>query len=150
LERAEELLGSEFGPIDVRSADIPFDYTHYYDDEFGPGLARRWVGIAGLVVQDRLADLKLASNRLEQELTLAGKRAANLDPGLLTLHSLVLATTKAHAHRIYLRDGIFAELTLRYHAGRFEPLDWTYPDYRSAACFEFLARCRAALPRQPD
>jgi hypothetical protein len=147
LGRAEELLGREFGPIDVRSEDIPFDFTHYYDAEFGPGLTRRWVSVTGLVAQERLADLKLASNRLEQELVRAGKRQANLDPGLLTLHSLVLATTKAHAHRIYLRDSIYAELTLRYHSGRFEPLDWTYPDYRGAACFGFLARCREELAK---
>jgi hypothetical protein len=145
LSRALALLEREYGRIDARSSDIRFDFTNYYEAEFGPGLLRRWVGIGGLVAQDRLADLKLAAGKLERKLAAAGRRTVNIDPGLLTPHSLVLATTKANAHRIYLRDGIYAELTLRYHAGRFEPLVWTYPDYRSAACLDFLARCREKL-----
>ncbi len=142
---AEEAISQRFGQIELRSQDIPFDFTDYYKAEFGSGLIRRWIGIAGMVAQERLAELKLACGQLEQALAVAGCRTVNIDPGLLTLHSLVLATTKAHAHRIYLRDGIYAELTLRYQHGRFEPLDWTYPDYRSGVCHEFLGRCRARL-----
>lgn len=142
---AEEAISQRFGQIERRSQDIPFDFTRYYEAEFGPGLVRRWIGIAGLVAQDRLVELKLACGKLERDLAVAGCRTVNIDPGLLTLHSLVLATTKAYAHRIYLHDGIYAELTLRYQHGRFEPLDWTYPDYRSAACQEFLVSCRRQL-----
>lgn len=145
---AEEAISQRFGQIELRSQDIPFDFTDYYKAEFGPGLIRRWIGIAGLVAQDRLAELKLACGQVERDLAVAGCRTVNIDPGLLTLHSLVLATTKAHAHRIYLHDGIYAELTLRYQHGCFEPLDWTYPDYRSMACHEFLGRCRARLTNE--
>ena len=37
------------------------------------------------------------------------QRRVNLDAGYLCLAKLVLASTKDHAHRIYLRDGIYAE-----------------------------------------
>jgi len=43
----------------------------------------------------------------------------------------VLATTKDNAHRIYLGQGIYAEVTLIYRGRRFCPLPWTYPDYAS-------------------
>ena len=66
----------------------------------------------------------------------------NLDPGLLELGKLILATTKDQAHRIYLRDGIFAEVTLRYHAGAWQPWPWTYADYREPALAEFLQEAR--------
>ena len=39
-------------------------------------------------------------------------RAVNVDPGYVDGARLVLASTKDHAHRIWLRDGIYAEVTL--------------------------------------
>jgi hypothetical protein len=69
-------------------------------------------------------------------------RPINIDPGLLELGKFLLATTKDQAHRIYLRDGIFAEVTLRYHAGAFEPWPWTYADYRQPCVHEFLLQAR--------
>jgi hypothetical protein len=66
----------------------------------------------------------------------------NLDPGLLSLGKFMLATTKDQAHRIYLRDGIFAEVTLHYHAGAFEAWPWTYADYQLPFVREFLGCAR--------
>jgi hypothetical protein len=48
---------------------------------------------------------------------------------LLTLENFVLATGKDRAHRIYLGDGIFGDLTLVFREGTYSPLQWTYPDY---------------------
>ena len=53
-----------------------------------------------------------------------------LHPGVLALGKFLLATTKDQAHRVYLRDGIFAEVTLRFQDGAFRPWPWTYADYR--------------------
>jgi hypothetical protein len=79
-----------------------------------------------------LVELKLLCNRIEKELAAEdGSRRINLDPGLLSMENFVLATTKNRGHRIFLRDGIFAEVTLMYVRGKFEPLPWTFPDYRS-------------------
>jgi hypothetical protein len=44
---------------------------------------------------------------------------------------MVLASTKNHAHRLYLGEGVFAEGTLTYQRGCFRPWPWTYPDYAS-------------------
>jgi hypothetical protein len=76
-----------------------------------------------------------------------GPRPANLDPGLLSAHNLVLASTKAHAHRVYLSDGIFAEVTLVYRHGMYQPLEWTYPDYCTETCRGFMAACRPNTDR---
>jgi hypothetical protein len=144
LDAAEGRLAAEFGPVTRRSAAIPFDFSDYYAAEMGTGLLRRWTA-HGPVDPGRLAALKRAANRVEAEFSEDGKRRVNIDPGLLSLHSLVLASTKDFAHRVYLGDGVFAEVTLLYRSGRFEPLDWTYPDYRTGCCHEFLRLCRAAL-----
>ena len=94
----------------------------------------------------RLPDVKLRTNALERDLagsgTYAEERPLNLDPGLLALGKFLLATTKDQAHRVYLRDGIFAEVTLRYHAGAWEPWPWTYADYRLPEVHAFLRQAR--------
>ena len=66
----------------------------------------------------------------------------NLDPGYLTTAKLVLATTKDFGHRVYLRDGIYAESTLHYIDGRWEPWPWTYPDYAGPRYHAFFERVR--------
>jgi hypothetical protein len=69
----------------------------------------------------------------------------NIDPGYITPAKLVLASTKDHAHRIYLRDGIFAEVTLVYRQRKWQPLEWTYPDYRRDDYQQFFTECREWL-----
>jgi hypothetical protein len=97
----------------------------------------------------QLVEAKLLSNAVEREMAMDrdGRtcRRVNLDPGYVTLGKLVLATTKDHAHRIALRDGIFAEVTLAYRGGRWEPFPWTYPDYRSGRYDAFLLSARESL-----
>jgi hypothetical protein len=146
LELAQSALAEGFGAVSVKSPEIPFDFTDYYEKEMGSDLIRQWVAFQGLVEPDQLYDFKRTTCLLERRfLGPNGKRRLNLDPGLLTLHNLVLASTKSFAHRIYLRDGIYADLTLIFQSGQFQPLAWTYPDYQTPVCQEFLMRCRKEL-----
>ncbi len=71
------------------------------------------------------------------------RRRVNLDPGYLIASKLVLATTKDFAHRIYLGQGIYGEVTLNYRRGQgWQPHPWTYADYRSPLALEFFALVR--------
>ncbi|MFP6659163.1 MAG: DUF4416 family protein, partial [Pirellulales bacterium] len=72
-------------------------------------------------------------------------RPLNIDPGYLSRGKLVLASTKDHSHRIYLRDGIFAEATLYYKDRQWQSREWTFPDYRRADYHAFFERCRDYL-----
>jgi hypothetical protein len=112
----------------------------------GPDLRKQFLVFQQLLAADRLPAIKLHTNALEQELARSGgypeSRPLNLDPGLLTLGKFCLATTKDQVHRIYLRDGIFAEVTLRFQAGSFEPWPWTYADYRQTCVRDFLKQAR--------
>ena len=60
---------------------------------------------------------------------------------------LVLASTKDHAHRLYLQDGIYAEVTLSYRDREWRPSAWTYPDYRRDDYQRFFTSCRQLLRR---
>ena len=146
LAEAQSALAEGFGTVTVKSEEIPFSFTDYYEKEMGSSLIRQWVGFHGLIESEQLVDFKRTTGSLEKRFIGPNhKRRVNLDPGLLSLHNLVLASTKGFAHRIYLRDGIYAELTLLFQSGKFQPLAWTYPDYQTPVCQEFLMHCRREL-----
>src|SRR5262249_32254219 len=136
-----------FGPVGLTSAPFVFDQTSYYEATMGPDLRKQFFALRDLVSPDSLPAIKLRTNALESEL--AGRhgypepRPLNLDPGYLSLGKLLLATTKDQSHRVYLRDGIFAEVTLRYQAGAYEPWPWTYADYRQECVRAFFQQARA-------
>ena len=129
IQEARGLAQEFLGDIEFDSGLMPFEFTDYYEPEFGRGLKRCFVAFSGLRPQDSLRAIKLGTWRLEYEHTVGGKRRFNLDPGILTLERLVLATGKNYVHRIYLGSGVFADLTLIFKKGGFAGLDWTYRDY---------------------
>ncbi|SRR5579871_4087853 len=139
-------LEQSFGPVQLSSLPFVFNQTTYYEPSMGPDQRKQFFAFRDLVAPERLPDIKLRTNALEEEMAAARlypeARPVNIDPGLLELGKFLLATTKDQAHRVYLRDGIFAEVTLRYHAGAFEPWPWTYADYRLPCVQEFLQQAR--------
>src|SRR5437764_9966172 len=148
-------LEALYGPVSLAGEPYPFSHTSYYAPTMGADLLKQMLAFERLVPPDVLPDVKLTTNALEAELTASGSypeaRPLNLDPGLLTLGKFLLATTKDQAHRVYLRDGIFAEVTLRFQAGAYEPWPWTYADYREeevrATLKEFRDYYKRRLPR---
>jgi len=141
-----DLLVREFGFLDYQIPLLQFQHTAYYSSEMGDSLQRRFVAFQQLVDRDRLADIKLFTNRVEKQfLDLRGGRRVNIDPGLLSLENLVLATGKNFTHRIYLQQGIFAEVTLIFQKGKFVTLPWTYPDYASEEITAILGHIRTRL-----
>ena len=146
-----ELRGSleeQFGPVDIESQLLQFDYTNYYEPEMGPDLKRMFLGFRRLASPDALVELKIFTNRLEQALAKDSKRTANLDPGYLTAAKVVLASTKDFAHRLYLGKGIYGEVTLIYRKKDFQALPWTYPDYRNEAYRQFFRELRRVYMAQ--
>jgi hypothetical protein len=148
LEEAKVRLSQEFGPIDYESELLPFDHTTYYAPEFGENLKRRFVSFEELVHPGRLAEIKLRTNALEMEWAVEGKRQMNVDPGYVAHSKLVLATTKDHAHRIYLAQGIYAEVTLHFRNGTFRAWPWTYPDYASPPLIAIFNHIRGLYVKQ--
>lgn len=127
-------LRQRLGPIDFTSELMPFTSTTYYETEMGPNIQRQFISFERLIDAGTLAEMKLFTNTVERMFALkkpnGEARRVNLDAGYLCLAKLVLASTKDHAHRLYLRDGIYAEITLRFYRKTFQPWEWSYPDYR--------------------
>ena len=72
-----------------------------------------------------------------------GGERQNIDPGYVLHERFVLASGKNFSHRIYIGDGIYADLTLIYQNGNFQKLPWTYPDYADQAMLNFLDQVRS-------
>jgi len=143
LKPVAEALCGQFGPLDVVGPWFAFDFTDYYTAEMGQPLFRRVLAFKNLIGQDDLAAIKIATNQIERRYVIQGKRRVNIDPGYLSHERLVLATAKNYAHRIYIGEGIYADLTLIYADGAFRPLAWTYPDYRESKMSALLNRIRS-------
>ncbi len=134
----EQLVG-KWGRVDIKSETFPFSNTDYYRD-ISPVLYRTFVSFFGLARAGDLADWKKFSCSIE---SMSGPlRKVNIDPGYVNGSRLVLASTKDHAHRIYLRDGIFAEVTLRFMRKKWVPFDCTFPDFASGVYDRFMSQVR--------
>lgn len=130
-------LEKEFGPVEIKSPEWQFDHTDYYRQEMGSDLMRIFLVFSRRVPQDCLVHAKLACRKIEKKFMSCGSRTVNIDPGILTPERLILATCKNFTHRIYLGQGIFAEITLIATRQGLSRLEWTFPDYASAEIIEF-------------
>ncbi len=130
LRRSHELLEQHYGRIDYRSESFRFDVTHYYEQEMGSNLYRMFICFQSLILPDRIARIKLETNAIEDALAINGQRTVNLDCGYMDYFKVVLASTKFAGPKIYLSDGIYADMTLRYEKGQFYPYDWTFADFK--------------------
>jgi hypothetical protein len=149
---AEAALAEALGPVDLRSDLFAHEFTEYYRDEMGHPLVRYFISLENLAAPGSLARVKRLTNEIEDRTAGEGgwpvARPVNLDPGYIAPSKLVLASTKDFSHRIYIDNGIFAEITLLYKRGRWQELEWTFPDYRTPAYHDFFTRVRARLLQQ--
>jgi len=149
LAWAEQRGVEHFGTLLLKSEAFQFTETDYYTETMGKGLMKQFLAFERLIDPGELAGIKCRTNQWEAEYAQLGRhpepRPLNLDPGYLTLAKLVLASTKDHAHRLYLNQGIYAEFTLQFRGGGWQACEWTYPDYRRSDYQEFFSRCRESL-----
>jgi hypothetical protein len=130
LERACEILRSVWGDMDFTGADHPFDVTDYYEPEMGSSLNRRIASFYSLVPPDCLSSAKQKCNEIEDQLAAGKGRSVNLDIGYLDHNKIVLASFKSAGQKIYLTEGVWADLVARYRQGRYCSFEWTFPDFR--------------------
>ena len=151
FDACAEILSRAYGPLDFSSEVMPWDNTDYYRDEMGPGIVRKFLFFETLMDQGKMPSIKKITASLEKDFIVpAGlmvRRRINLDPGYVTEAKVVLTTAKDFAHRIYIGENIYAEVTLRYSVKErsFAPLEHTYPDFRTAVYLALFNRVRENL-----
>lgn len=143
--RSLQLLSSQFGEIAMQSPPINWDFSGYYKDELGGNILRRFIFFKNLIEQDNISNIKIITNGIEDQLSSDNRRNINIDPGYLTLAKIVLASTKDYSHRIYIKDGIYAEITLIFRKDYFVPHINTYKDYQDERYLEIFMQARRLL-----
>lgn len=143
LPVVRERLVALFGDIDYTSPAFPFPFADYYAEEMGSPLFRIFYSFRTLIDPAAIRMIKQQTNALEQELAEQGNRRVNLDPGYVDYGKVVLASMKGHNQKVYLGDGVWADINLLYEKGRFQPLPWTFPDFRHGTYDRVLLHLRA-------
>lgn len=141
--KALRILQERFGEIFLESSPKLWNYSDYYTSELGSPIWRRFIFFKNLISEGDIAQIKIQTNQIEEELSSDGKRTINLDPGYMGLAKLVLATTKDYSHRIYLGEGIYGEVTLIFKDNSFRPHINTYRDYAEDECIKLFNLARA-------
>ncbi|MCX5686027.1 MAG: DUF4416 family protein [Candidatus Omnitrophica bacterium] len=143
FQKVKKELEGIYGVVDLESGILDFGHTDYYRQEMGERLKRIFYSFKRPVTLSDIYKVKLRTNLIEKRFLINGKRAVNIDPGYLNLSKLVVFSTKDYTHRIYLNEGIYAEVTLFYKDGIYNPWPWTYPDYKTEAYIKFFNSVRA-------
>ncbi|MCU0711831.1 MAG: DUF4416 family protein [Pirellula sp.] len=139
----------EWGEPLSLSPTFAFAESEYYRPTMGDELLKQFAVLDAQYDPASLASDKILTNRWEEdakrELPTTEPRPLNIDPGYMTLTKLVLASTKNREHRIYLRDNVYAEVTLGFRDQRWQPMPWTYPDYQRRDFLEYFLEARRVL-----
>ncbi|UCE25022.1 MAG: DUF4416 family protein [Candidatus Zixiibacteriota bacterium] len=149
LADAVKALERRFGRVQFETLEIPCSEGAEYKEEMGDDLLRRFYSFDNLVPRDALPSLKAACYKIEPKFSDTVDdyhfRTVNIDPGILTPSALVMASHKEYNHRIYLRDGVYAEIPLIYAHDKFCRLPWTNPDFCNDEAIDFFERVRASF-----
>lgn len=148
LGEAAEALSQRFGPVDAFSIPSRWDLSSYYRNEMGDVIRRQFLSFETLIAPDVLAESKQITNGMEGAWRTGSGRHVNIDPGYVATTKLVLASTKDAAHRVYLNAGIYAEATLHFSNGSFQPYPYSYRDYAAAEAIAFFNRVRTTYLAQ--
>lgn len=148
LRRALETLEEHYGKIDFQSQTFEFKITDYYVSEMGSPISRFFVSFERLVSPKEIARIKVETNKIEEFLSMEGNRKVNLDPGYMDYDKVVLASAKYNGQKIYLDHGVWADLTLHYEKGKFEPYPWSFPDFKQGMYDDVFLEIRQRFKSQ--
>lgn len=145
FEAVLPILTGKFGGFLYKSPSLLWNFTSHYDKELGTPIYRNFIFFNSIIDPVFLVDAKLITSEIEILFSNNKNRQINLDPGYITLAKVVLASTKNYSHRIYLGRGIYGELTLMFVNGKFNPLSYTYNDYKDEIFLNMFYEARGLL-----
>jgi hypothetical protein len=139
-------LENKFGVVSIKSPSFDFNFTDYYNEEMGYDIKKVFIGFGEPIEPEEIADIKIFTIGLEKTFSKIDgkdlKRTLNIDPGFVDMNNVVLVSTKNRSQRIPLKKGIYGEVTLVFIGKKFEPLPWTYPDFKTPLARKFLSSLR--------
>lgn len=120
----------------------------YYSSEMGASLNRFFLVGLETFPRELILEGKLKAQEEEKKYKEGEARTVNIDFGVISLENVILATNKPFAHRIYLTEGVYVDLTYIFQNKTFNTLPWTYPDYSHPEILNFFNLVRDTLLRK--
>ncbi len=149
LQETLRLLENTFSEVEIKSKPYEFsDFTQYYEMEMGTSLKKLFIVFYELQPPEKLPEFKIKTNHIESKFIIVKNRQINIDPGYISEAKVVLATTKNYDHRIYLGEGVFGDIHLKFTQKSFQPQPWTYPDYKQEKVIQFFEELRQKYFKQ--
>jgi len=146
VKDVEKKLINSFSKIGLRSEIFPFDHSTYYNREMGEQIFKYFLSFEDLIEKISLPSIKIETMKIEDSFLDKRDeylcRNVNIDPGYLSHGKVILATSKNYTHRVYLGEGVFAELTYTISKDGWQILNWTYPDYREKKIIDYFEKLR--------
>lgn len=139
-----ESLENKFGDYILFNHPF-FPMKNYYSKEMGDedSLKRLILYYLNPVEIETVVQLKLWAMEEESKFSIDKKRVHNLDIGFMTLENMQLLTSKPYAHRVYLSQNIYSDLTYIFEDNSYQNLPWTYPDYANTEFRNFFNYVRS-------
>ncbi len=144
-KKALAILIERYGEVAEESDEFDFYFTKFYQDEFGDGLKKRFVLFGKPIARGELSEMKVFGNEVEGTFAKDGKRMINLDPGYVTEHNVVLASCKEFPHRVYIGNGIYAEVEMMFKKDGVEYPAYAYSDYKTELAKKFFLDARKRI-----
>ncbi|MCS6875399.1 MAG: DUF4416 family protein [Aquificaceae bacterium] len=145
LHRDKDILRSFLSELPVGRVSEVFYFENlqrYYRPEMGEELYKVFLSLKGFMWRNELKDFKLWAMEWERAYSCHNRRTLNIDPGYVEESHLVLASSKKRGGRLYLGEGVYAEIEYLFVYERFKPLYWTYGDYRDKRVKSFFELVR--------
>ncbi len=138
LEEALTELKNNFGEISGKSHEYDFNFTDYYEKEFGTNLKKTIIIFNKKINKDDLIKIKNKISEIEKKNSANGKRAINIDPEYINKKELVLASFKGKDFKECLGDNVFAHRVLEFSDGKVKEFWHTFPDFKQKKLQRFL------------
>lgn len=138
LEKIIDLLKNNFGSIASKSPEYDFDFTDYYEKEFGNDLKKIIIIFSKEINKTDLAEIKIKITEIEKKYSSEGKRRINIDPGYINDKEIVLASFRKKSVKEDLGNGVYAHKVLEFDNGKVKEFWHTFQDYKSKLVQEFF------------
>lgn len=139
LEGVKKVLEEKFGKV-KDSVSYDFSFTKYYEEEMGLGLKKEILIFENEISVSQLPEIKLYTNKLEDDYRVNGRRRINIDPGYLTKEELMLASNKKSPYKTSLGKDVYGHLTLKFDNGTCLTTHRTYPDFKKEKVQKFFIK----------
>ncbi|MDX1957099.1 MAG: DUF4416 family protein [Leptospiraceae bacterium] len=121
--KVKELAEQVFYPVHLESPSLPRwreEFTERIGNSFGE--ETRILSFKRRINRDELPELKKKAIKIQKKLE-AKDYSLKLIPGYLTSHNVVISSSYDDFHRIYLFQGVFAEIVYKYERLDLIPTD---------------------------